>query len=130
MENLAEGTIGDVGTPDAPIAVFNLVILPSKNFVSGTVVIKQSAKDSDDITMKVEGKIHATGFGQFTKVVSLYGQYMEFFPTETIGTFLADFDAHFLVDDSWNGTGGFTYYKNQIENVPVEATKVLNEEFV
>jgi hypothetical protein len=131
MENLSEGTIGDLETPGAPVATFSLVVIPSKNSVSGRVLIKQALNIPDgDIDIKVEGKIHATGFGNFTKVVSLHGQYDQSFPSEKFGAFLADFDAHFVVDDDWNGTGGFSFYKNQIENVPVEAIKKLKEELV
>lgn len=131
MENLSEGTIGDLGTPGAPIATFSLVITPSKNLVSGRVLIKKSLNEPDDeIDIKVEGKIHTTGFGQFTKVISLHGQYIQSFSSHTIGAFLADFDSHFVVDDEWNGTGGFSFYKHQIENVPVEATKILKPELV
>lgn len=128
---LAKGTIGNVGTPGAPIATFSLVVVPSQHTVTGTVVITQAINGPDNhIVISVKGKIYATGFGKFTKVVSLQGQYVQSVPPPAIGSFLADFDAHFAIDNAWNGTGGFSYYKNQIENVPVASVKNLKEELV
>jgi hypothetical protein len=128
---LANGTIGNVGTPGAPIATFSLVVVPSQHSVSGTVVITQAVNGPDHhIIVPVKGKIYATGFGHFTKVVSLQGQYVQSFPPPEIGAFLADFDAHFAIDNAWNGTGGFSYYKHQIENVPVASVKNLKEQLV
>ena len=135
MENLlagaylAKGTIGNVGTPGAPIANFSLVVVPSQNSVSGTVVITQAIQGPEShIVVQVTGKIYATGFGEYTKVVSLQGKYVHSFPPPAIGAFLADFDAHLAIDNAWNGTGGFSYYQHQVENVPVAAAKNLQEE--
>ncbi len=126
---LANGTIGNVGMPGAPIATFSLVVVPSQHTVTGTVVITQAVNGPDNhIVISVKGKIYATGFGQFTQVVSLHGQYVQSFPPPAIGSFLADFDAHFAIDNAWNGTGGFTYWKNTVENVPVATAKNLKEE--
>jgi hypothetical protein len=126
---LAKGTIGNVGTPGAPIAAFSLVVVPSQNSVSGTVVITQSVQGPDShIVVPVKGKIYATGLGQYTKVVSLQGQYVHSVPPPAIGSFLADFDAHFAIDNSWNGNGGFSYFGHNIENVPVKSAKILQEE--
>ncbi|MDA6068708.1 DUF1842 domain-containing protein [Flavobacterium sp. AC] len=128
---LAKGTIGNVGTPGAPIATFSLVVVPSQNSVSGTVVVTQAIQGPDShIVVQVKGRIHSTGFGEFTKVVSLHGQYIHSVPPPAIGSFLADFDANLAINDSWNGTGGFSYYKHQIEKVPVAAIKNLKEELV
>ncbi|SEO53718.1 protein of unknown function [Flavobacterium sp. CF108] len=126
---LAKGTIGNVGTPGAPIASFSLVVVPSQNSVSGTVVVTQAINGPDShIVVQVTGKIYATGFGQFTQVVSLQGKYVHTFPPPAIGAFLADFDAHLAIDGAWNGTGGFSYYEHNIENVPVKAVNVLQTE--
>ncbi|KRD07565.1 hypothetical protein ASE21_18965 [Flavobacterium sp. Root901] len=126
---LAKGTIGNVGTPGAPIATFSLVVVPSQNSVSGTVVITQAISGPDGhIVVPVIGKIYATGFGQFTQVVSLQGQYVHSFPPPAIGAFLANFDAHLAIDAAWNGTGGFSYYQHNIENVPVKAVNELKAE--
>ncbi|MDX6190228.1 DUF1842 domain-containing protein [Flavobacterium sp. Fl-318] len=126
---LASGKIGNVGTPGAPIATFSLVVVPSQNSVSGTVVITQAIDGPDShIVVDVKGKIYATGFGPFTKVVSLHGEYIQSFPPPAIGAFPAEFDAHFAIDNEWNGIGGFSYWRHHIENVPVQAIRNLKEE--
>ena len=128
---LAKGTIGNVGTPGAPIATFSLVVVPSQHSVSGTVVITQAVNGPDShIVVPVKGRIYATGFGNFTKVVSLQGEYVQSFPPPAIGAFLAEFDAHLAIDNEWNGTGGFSYWRHSIENVPVKAAKELKGELV
>ena len=119
---LAKGTIGNVGTPGAPIASFSLVVVPSQHSVSGTVVITQAIQGPDSrIVVPVTGKIYATGIGKVTQVVGLKGQYVHSVPPPAIGSFLADFDAHLAIDNEWNGTGGFSYFGHTIENVPVKA---------
>lgn len=121
---LAKGTIGNVGKPGAPIATFSLVVVPSQHSVTGTVVITQAVAGPDShIVVQVKGKIYSTGFGKFTQVVSLQGQYVQSFPPPAIGAFLADFDAHLAIDNAWNGEGGFSYYQHQIEKVPVASAR-------
>ena len=125
----AKGTIGNVGTPGAPIATFSLVVVPTQNSVSGTVVITQAVNGPDShIVVQVNGIIYATGFGKYTKVVGLRGQYVQSSAPPAVGAFLAEFDAHFAVDNEWNGTGGFSYWQNHVENVPVASIKSLKEE--
>lgn len=120
---LAQGTIGNIGMPGAPIAHFNLVVIPSQNSVSGTVVITQAIQGSDsNITVNVTGKIYAAGLGQYTQLVSMSGQYVQTVPPPAIGAFLADFNAHMAIDNSWNGVGGFSYWQHDIENVPVKSS--------
>lgn len=128
---LAKGTIGNVGTPGAPIASFSLVVVPSQNSVTGTVVVTQAISGPDShIVVQVKGKIFASGLGQYTKLVSLQGQYVHSVPPPAIGSFLADFDAHLAIDNEWNGIGGFSYYQHNIENAPVKAVNNLKEELV
>lgn len=120
---LAQGTIGNVGMPGAPIAHFSLVVVPSQNSVSGTVVITQAIQGSNsNITVNVTGKIYAAGLGQYTQLVSMSGQYVQTVPPPAIGAFLADFNAHMAIDNSWNGVGGFSYWQHDIENVPVKSS--------
>lgn len=121
---IAKGTIGNVGTPGAPVATFNLVVVPSQHSVTGTVVITQAVQGpSSHIVVQVKGKIYSTGLGKITQVVSLHGQYVQSFPPPAIGAFLADFDAHLAIDNEWNGVGGFSYYQHHIENVPVASAR-------
>jgi hypothetical protein len=121
---LAKGTIGNVGTPGAPVASFSLVVVPSQRSVSGTVVITQAIQGPDSrIVVEVTGKIYSTGLGNVTQVVSLKGQYIHSVPPPAIGSFLANFDAHLAIDNAWNGTGGFSYFGNNVENVPVKSAR-------
>ncbi|WP_166926193.1 DUF1842 domain-containing protein [Flavobacterium poyangense] len=136
MENLvtedylAKGTIGNVAMPGAPIAAFSLLVMPKKNVVTGTVILKQTENDPEnDIAIQVKGKINVTRLGQFTKVVSLQGQYRPSLPKSENGSFLADFDAYFAIDNCWEGTGGFSCHNHQIENEPVALAESLKEEF-
>lgn len=119
---LAKGTIGNVGMPGAPVASFSLVVVPSQHSVSGTVVITQAVQGPDShIVVPVTGKIFATGIGNVTQVVGLRGQYVHSVPPPAIGSFLANFDAHLAIDNEWNGTGGFSYFGHNVEDVPVKA---------
>ena len=128
---LSKGTIGNVGMSGSPIATFRLVGVPLQNSVTGTVVITQTVNGPDNtILIQVKGKITTRGIGKFTKVVSLSGQYLQVLSSPEDGSFLADFNAYFAVDDDWNGTGGFSYYQHKLENVPVENVKNLKEELV
>lgn len=121
---LAKGTIGNVGMPGAPVANFNLVVIPSQHSVSGTVIITQAISGpNSNIVVHVTGKIYATGLGKFTQVVTLNGEYTQCVPPPAIGCFLAEFNAHMAIDGSWNGVGGFSYFQHDIENVPVKAGK-------
>ena len=116
-----KGTLGNVGLPGAPICQFNLVVHPSSHDVSGIVNITQAIAGSD-ITVQVNGKIFATGLGNVTQVVSLYGNYTFFFPPPQIGQATVHFEAHLAIDNEWKGKGGFEYgygAKHIIEDVPV-----------
>ena len=119
---LVNGTVGNVGMPGAPIMHFSLVVVPSANSVSGTVVISQAIAppNGEIIIRNVTGSIRATGFGTVTKVVSLEGIYLKSVPPPAIGTYQEKFSAHLAIDDAWNGKGGFSYGNNDIENVPVK----------
>ena len=115
---LTKGTIGNVGTPGAPIAHFSLVVSPSSNTVSGIVEITQ-AIDRAPIKVNVTGNIRYTGYGDVTKIVNLTGEYVVSVPPPAIGSYLEKFTAYMDINNEWNGTGGFTYGNNRIENVPV-----------
>lgn len=114
--------MGNVGMPGAPICHFNLVVTPSTNHVSGTVVITQAIEGPNSkITVQVSGVIRATGYGKVTQVVALEGEYIQAVNPPAIGSYLAKFNGHMAIDNAWNGQGGFTYGHNNDENVPVRA---------
>jgi hypothetical protein len=118
---LVNGTCGNVGMAGAPIMHFSLVVVPSANSVSGTVEITQAlAPPNGSIVVRnVTGVIRATGFGTTTHVVALEGSYYQSLTPPAIGSILEKFSAHMAIDNSWNGTGGFSYGNNNVENVPV-----------
>ncbi|WP_299108773.1 DUF1842 domain-containing protein [uncultured Tenacibaculum sp.] len=117
---LTKGTIGNVGMPGAPIAHFSLVVVPSSNTVSGVVEITQ-AIDRAPIQVHVKGTIRHTGYGDVTQIVNLSGQYVVSVPPPAIGSYLENFTAYMDINNEWNGTGGFTYGNNKINNVPVNS---------
>jgi hypothetical protein len=119
---LVNGTVGNTSLPGAPIMHFSLVVVPSANSVSGTVEITQAlAPPYGNIVIRnVTGVIRATGFGTTTHVVALEGQYFQSLTPPAIGTITESFSAHMAIDNNWNGTGGFSYGNNNVENVPVK----------
>jgi len=114
------GTLGNVGMPGAPIMHFNLVVVPSKNTVSGSVKIIQAIAPPNGhiVIQNVKGQIHATGYGDVAQIVSLEGEY-------TIGAsdVLYSFQASMNLKMNWDGSGSFTYGEQTIEDVPVHVEK-------
>ncbi len=119
---LTKGTIGNVGMPGAPIAHFSLVVNAASGTVSGMVEITQ-AIDSKPIEVKVTGNIRYTGYGEVTKIVSLNGEYVVSVPPPAIGSYLEKFTAYMDINNEWNGTGGFTYGNQKVDDVPVKSEK-------
>lgn len=120
---LTSGTIGNLGLPGAPIAHFKLVVVPSKNSVTGTVEITQAipGPDSNIVIKNVHGVIRATGYGSVTHVVSLEGEYNHYLTPPAIGVVREKFTAHLAIDNDWNGRGGFTYGNKSVDDVPVKS---------
>lgn len=112
----ATGTLGNVGMPGAPIMHFNLVVVPNRNSVSGSVEIIQAIAPPNGqlFIQNVKGQIRATGFGSVDQIVTLEGNY-------TIGAseVLYSFKASMNLNMNWEGKGTFTYGTQTIENVPV-----------
>jgi hypothetical protein len=113
---LAKGTIGNVGMPGAPVVDFALVVVPSTHKVSGSVSVRQ-ATENGNYTGHVTGTIYSTGFGNVTQVVGLQGMIT---PASGEITIEIPFEAHMAIDNSWNGTGGFSYLTVHVDNVPVK----------
>lgn len=118
---LSKGTIGNVGVPGAPILHYSLVVVPGANSVSGTVEITQAiaGPTSSIVFPNVTGSIRKTGYGKVTQIVALEGETVVSVPPPAIGSYLMKLSAHMAIDDSWHGTGGFTYGNHSVENVPV-----------
>lgn len=119
---LVNGTVGNLNLPGAPIMHFSLVVVPSANSVSGTVEITQAlAPPYGKIVIRnVTGVIRSTGFGSVTQVVALQGVYYQSLTPPAIGEIQEKFSAHMAINNSWDGSGGFSYGNNNVENVPVE----------
>lgn len=115
---LAQGTIGNVGMPGAPVVHFSFVVVPSQHKVNGSVQITQATQNGN-YSGQVTGTLYATGFGNVTQVVAVSGSIHSDgdMPIEI------PFQAHLAIDGSWDGTGGFTYANTHVENVPVVSKK-------
>jgi len=110
------GTLGNIKLEGAPVMHFNLVVVPSKNTVSGSAEIIQAIAPPNGqlFIQNLKGQIHATGYGPVTKIVALEGNY-------TVGEsgVLIPFKAYMSINDNWEGSGSFTYGTKTVENVPV-----------
>ena len=111
---LANGTIGNVGTPGAPIVHFSLVVVPSQHTVNGSVTITQATVNGNYLG-NVEGRIYKTGLGKITQVVGISGLIHE----DNMSIAEIDFEAHMSIDNAWHGVGGFSYGNVHVEDVPV-----------
>jgi hypothetical protein len=118
---LVHGTAGNVGTPGAPILHFSLMVNASTGAVSGQARQTQAVQGpmSDVLISNVTGQIRYTGLGEYTKIVSLQGSAVITVPPPAIGAYLAPFDAHFAINDAWEGVGGWSLGGTSVENVPV-----------
>lgn len=116
------GEAGNVGTPGAPILHFSLAVAAPTGKVSGHATITQAIAPpyGEKQISNVTGQITYTGYGECTKIVSLKGTYNEPFPPPAIGTLEVPFEAHFAINDEWNGKGGFSCGTVSVENVPVK----------
>ena len=115
---LAKGTIGNVGTPGAPIVLFSLVVVPEKHHVSGTVEIRQAAPNGN-YSGQVQGTIYSTGLPPYTQLVSLRGLIHP--DNDSIAEI--NFEASMATDAGWKGIGGFNYANVHVEDVPVTPIK-------
>jgi hypothetical protein len=120
---LVSGVAGKEGTPGAPLLHFHLVVNAVTGAITGQAVQTQAiAPPGDKIYISnVKGMLHHTGIAPYTQVVSLEGSTVISFPPPAIGSYLAPFDAHFAVDDQWNGIGGWTLGSTTVNNVPVKS---------
>lgn len=115
---LAQGTIGNVGMPGAPIVHFSFVVFPSQGKVSGAVQIMQAVQNGN-YSGQVTGTLYATGYGNVTQIVAVKGT----IHSEGDTPIEIPFEAHLALDSSWNGTGGFAYANTHVEGVPVTIAK-------
>lgn len=119
------GTIGNVGTPGAPIVKFNLLVDPFHRTVTGMVIVSQSG--TRPFTVHVKGTIRPTGNRPYTQVVNIQGEYVYSFPPPEIGAILAHFSATMYIDNAWNGKGSFSYFRHSVEDVPVKRVPCIGD---
>jgi hypothetical protein len=120
---LVNGVAGNENTPGAPLLHFSLLVNAVTGAITGHAVQTQAVAPPGDkiVVSNITGTVRDTGFGHFTKIVYLEGSAVISFPPPAIGAYLAPFDAHFAIDDKWNGTGGWTLGHTAVNNVPVKA---------
>lgn len=116
------GEAGNAGVAGAPILHFSLVVVSATGKVGGHATITQAIAPPYGVKQisNVTGQVTYTGYGEFTKIVSLKGTYNEPFPSPAIGSVEVAFEAHFAIDNEWNGTGGFSCGTLSVEKVPVK----------
>jgi hypothetical protein len=115
-----KAVVGNVGTPGAPIVHYALTVQAASGHVSGLAELTQAVPPPNGThRFPVTGRIYQTGLGKNEQLVSLEGQFTESVPPPAIGTYLVDFKSALVVDQAWNGHGGFSYQNTHIDNVPV-----------
>lgn len=114
---------GNEGLPGAPILRMSLLVNATNGQVTGQGVITQAIESGDVPIRKITGQVRSTGFGEYTKIVSLEGEGFVSFPPPAIGSYLAPFTSHFAIDDSWDGKGGWQLGNSEpVEDVPFHST--------
>jgi hypothetical protein len=121
---LVNGLAGNENVAGAPMLHFSLVVVSGSGKVSGHAMITQAVAPPNNEKMinNVTGQVHPTGLGPVTKIVALKGTYLDFLPPPAIGVVEVPFEAHFAIDDAWNGKGGFRCGLTHADNVPIKTT--------
>lgn len=116
------GTIGNVDMSGAPIMHFSLVVIPSVNSVSGSVIITKAITSPNDqiIVKNIKGIIRTTGADPVTKIVVFEGSYLNPAHSLEMCALQEKLSAYLAIDEKWNGRGGFSYENHDIEYVPVK----------
>jgi hypothetical protein len=119
------GTIGNLGLPGAPIAYYSLLVDAVRGTLTGIVHITQAIEGpASDVHVNVTGTIHKLVWGpDVTTTVLLAGDYTQPCPPPQMCISTYKFAAHMVLNNDWNGMGGFEYGLNtRIENVPVKSS--------
>jgi len=124
---LVAGSAGDEATPNAPILRFALLV----NDISGQVAGQaQVTNESVEYNIgNVAGHIQSAGLGSITKLVALTGEAFYTLRPPAVGTFMLRFQANFaIVNDSWDGVGGWTLGGQAVDNVRVSSSVLSGSE--
>jgi hypothetical protein len=119
---LVKGSAGDTANPSTPILSFALVVNDASGQVSGQAQVSQELVEYN--IGSVTGHIQkAGGLGSITKFVALQGNAIFTYDPPLLGSFILPFQAHFMIiNDSWDGTGGWTLGSQAVNNVPVRSS--------
>ncbi|GAB5348780.1 DUF1842 domain-containing protein [Alteriqipengyuania sp. 357] len=107
--------------PGAPNLTLKLGVNASNGEVNGQATLTQSVRGGDH-EFPVSGVIHHTGFGEDKLLVALTGHYVQSVPPPAIGAWLAQASIALAVDDSWNGTGSYTFGHSRMSRCKVTNT--------
>jgi hypothetical protein len=122
---LVNGIAGNEGKPGAPLLHFSLLVNVTTGAITGHAEQTQAVPPPGDkiVISNITGRLRHTGLGKFTQIVYLEGSAVISFPPPAIGSYLEPFNAHFAIDDEWNGVGGWTLGATSVDNVPVKPVK-------
>jgi hypothetical protein len=122
---LVNAVAGNEGMPGAPLLHLSLLVNAATGAITGHAEQTQAVPPPGNkiVISNVTGTLRYTGLGKYTKIVYLEGSAVISFPPPAIGSFLAPFDAHFAIDDAWEGTGGWTLGNTVVNNVPIKPVK-------
>lgn len=115
--------VGNIGTPGASILHCNLMANAPTGEVSSFAETTQAIAPPFG-TAKITGltgRVRHTGYGDVTKIAALQGAYQEPFPPPAIGSKEGPFHAYLDLDDSWNGTDGFTSVQLDVSKVSAKS---------
>lgn len=115
---------GNFGEPGAPLLQLSLLVNASTGSVTGQAEVTQAVKAPGDKVRisELTGRVQASGFGEYTKLVALQGTATIALPPPAIGSYQTPFSAHFAINDAWTGKGGWTLGHQTVDNVPIRAT--------
>lgn len=123
---LVDGLARTDAVLSGPIVQFKLLVNEATGQINGQAQVTEQElvvlPDSEINIGNLTGHIQTTGFGSFTKQVFLSGDAVRNFRPPAIGSVLVPFQAQFVIDDAWDGVGGWTLGQQTVNNVSVHAS--------
>jgi len=128
---LVAGSAGDEADLNATILRFALLVNDASGQISGQAQIQEQGvvgPNSETNIGNVTGHIQALDFGSITKLVALKGEAVVTLPPPVVLSIVQPFQAHFAIDDAWEGIGSWTLGSQTVSNVPVRAAVLAGSE--
>ncbi|CAM1366650.1 conserved hypothetical protein [Tenacibaculum litopenaei] len=122
---IAKGTIGNTNLPGAAIAYFSLDISQQTKSVSGVIEVSQPITQSV-IKINVVGAVKPSITKHGNSRIELIGEFVVSINPPASGTYLEYFTAYLDIDANWQGLGGFSYGKYEVNDVPISLQRKLN----